>query len=256
MDLSEPRAFALFLDLYGRLPRAAPGSDAATRKALAMVPVGPRRTVLDLGCGPGAQTLSLAAALPGSTLVALDILPSMVEEARRRCGEAGVGGRVIAAIGDMSSPPVPPCSQDLIWCEGAIYSLGVADALQRWKPLLTGRGCIGFTEAIWLQPDPPEEVRLWWSEEYPALTDSAGVCDAIRENGFRLLSTFVLPAEAWWDDYYRPLEDRLPLFLESHPDDAGAQEVAAAARREISMYRTYGESYGYGFFVVRPAEGR
>ena len=189
MDLSDPRAFALFLDLYGRLPRAGPGSDAATRKALAMVPDGPRRTVLDLGCGPGAQTLSLAAALPDSILVALDILPSMVEEVRRRIAEAGIGGRVFATIGDMGSPPVPPCSQDLIWCEGAIYSLGVADALLRWKPLLTGRGCIAFTEAIWLQPDPPEEVRRWWSEEYPALTDTAGVRDAIRASGFLMLGT-------------------------------------------------------------------
>ena len=120
VDFSHPDVFERFLALYGSLPRAAPGSDNATRSALRKLPEGPRKTVLDLGCGPGAQTLTLAAALPESTIVAVDVLPSMVVETAGRSRAAGAADRVVATVADMAAPPVALCSQDLVWCEGAI----------------------------------------------------------------------------------------------------------------------------------------
>ena len=89
-------------------------------QALRLVPGPAPRTVLDLGCGPGAQTVALASALPEARLLALDLLPSMVDEANRRFAAAGFGDRVVAQVGDMAAPPVEPGTQDLIWCEGAI----------------------------------------------------------------------------------------------------------------------------------------
>ena len=60
MDLADPRTFELFLEIYGTLPRAGPGSTEDTLRALALVPGDPRpKTVLDLGCGPGPQTVVL-----------------------------------------------------------------------------------------------------------------------------------------------------------------------------------------------------
>ncbi len=64
MDLEDPRTFELFLEIYGTLPRAGPGSTADTLRALAMVPTPEIRSALDLGCGPGA----------------LDLTPSMADE--------------------------------------------------------------------------------------------------------------------------------------------------------------------------------
>ena len=49
-----------FMDLYGDLPRAGPGDNGSTARALGMIkglPAEPR--ILDLGCGPGVQTLEL-----------------------------------------------------------------------------------------------------------------------------------------------------------------------------------------------------
>ena len=83
MELSDPAVFALFLEIYGTLPRAGPGSAADTRRALALVPTRSIRTVLDLGCGPGAQTLVLAEALPDASIRALDVVPETVAEANR-----------------------------------------------------------------------------------------------------------------------------------------------------------------------------
>jgi methylase of polypeptide subunit release factors len=78
MDLEDPRTFSLFLEIYGTLPRAGPGSTADTLRALSMVPHTDVRSVLDLGCGPGAQTLVLAEVLPEADILALDLNPPMV----------------------------------------------------------------------------------------------------------------------------------------------------------------------------------
>jgi len=115
VDLDDPRTFALFLEIYGTLPRAGPGSTPDTLRALSLVPGRNPRMVLDAGCGPGAQTLVLAEALPKADILALDVTPQMVGEAARRCSAAGHGGRVLVREGDMLEPGVPPASLDLIW---------------------------------------------------------------------------------------------------------------------------------------------
>ena len=252
MDFSDPATSERFLALYGVLPRAAPGSANSTQTAMDALPKGPRRKILDLGCGPGAQTLSLATALPDSIVVAVDVLPFMVFETARRGRAAGIADRIVATVGDMAAPPVALGSQELIWCEGAIYFLGVTAALRRWRQYLASYGCVAFTEPVWLQSDPGEEIKGWWSREYPAMTDTDGIRQAIHDAGYVLIKSFVLPAEAWWTDYYRPLEARIPAFLEEYPRDKVAQEIAGLAEEEISMFRTYHETYSYAFFVTRP----
>ena len=83
MDLSKPHDLELFLQVYGTLPRAGPGDTQSTVNALALVPWPSPKTVLDLGCGPGAQTLVLAEVLPDAEILALDVLPPMVSRAQR-----------------------------------------------------------------------------------------------------------------------------------------------------------------------------
>jgi trans-aconitate methyltransferase len=253
VDFDDPSCFALFLELYGALPRAAPGSDSDTRRAVSLLPCDRLSSVLDLGCGPGTQTLSLAHALPEAGLVAIDLLPFMAAEARRLCDDSAVGRRVTVAVADMAAPPVPLNSQDLIWCEGAIYNIGVTAALRRWKDLLLDTGYVAFTEPIWLQDDPHAEIREWWSREYPAMTDAEGIGEAISAAGYELITSFVLPPDTWWQDYYHPLEQSLEGFRKRHEGDRWAGEIADMADEEIRMCRRHGDAYGYAFFIVRPA---
>lgn len=252
MNLDDPHTFELFLEVYGTLPRAGPGGDEHTLHALGAVPRGPAQTVLDLGCGPGAQTVALARALPDAQILALDILPSMVETTRRRILEAGLDHRARAEVGDMASPPVPAGSQDLIWCEGAVYFLGVEAALRAWRPLLTPGGAVAFTEPVWLRPAPPAELRQWWEAEYPAITDDRGVRAAVDAAAFSTVASFPLPADAWWEQYYRPMEGRIADFATQHAGDPAASDVVAAAEHEIQMHRRFSDWYSYGFFVVQP----
>ena len=56
---------------------------------------------------------------------------------------------------------------------------------------------------------------------------------------------------AWWDDYYRPLQDNVIRFRKRYPDVAEARALADQCQREIDVWRAYSEFYGYHFFVLR-----
>lgn len=245
--------FQAFMDIYGGLPRAGPGGDEHTRRALSLVPGPTPSTVLDLGCGPGAQTRCLAQALPEARILALDALVAMVEEANRRLADVGVDGRAEARVGDMAEPPVTAGSQDLIWCEGAIYFLGVTEALLAWRPLLRPGATVVFTEPIWLTASPPPEVHDWWLAEYPAITDAAGLRARVDAAGYRTAASFVLPASAWWDEYYEPMQGRVEEVRRERPRDLAAAEAVRAAETEIDMFKRFSDHYSYTFSVVQPA---
>jgi len=72
-------------------------------------------TVLDAGCGSGAQAEWLLE--QGADVVGIDVSPRMIEEAERRCG-----GRGRFLVGDLAQPlPLEPGSLDGITCSLALH---------------------------------------------------------------------------------------------------------------------------------------
>lgn len=241
---------ALFRIFRG-LPRYAPGSDAATREALRRLgPLPPRPRVIDLGCGGGAQTLTLAAALDGPPIVAVDLHQPFLDELDAAAARAGLAHRVRTRCADFGALGDAPGSYDLVWSEGAVYHLGLADGLRRWRPLLAGGGRAAVTELAWLTGDPPDTARAFWDAAYPAMTDEAGNRRAIADAGWIVDDAFALPGSAW-DAYYAPLSARLAALRMAEAD--GALHAAVAdVQREIDVWTAHGDAYGYVFWLVRP----
>ncbi len=251
MDFSDPRMVEIFFSIHSDLPREGPGSRATTEKALALCgPLPEDARVLDIGCGPGQQTMDLAELLPGATITAIDNHPPFVDEANRRAKAAGVDDRVKAKVGDMTALDVEPASLDLIWCEGAAYSMGVDAALKAWKPLLKPGGRLALSEAVWLKANPPDDLRRFWDEEYPDMRDVPACRDLVASCGYSLLGDFVLPDSAWWDDYYTPQLARIETLRPTYAGDATALAVLDEAVEESELHRTHGDYYGYVFLVM------
>jgi SAM-dependent methyltransferase len=141
-----------------------------------------------------------------------------------------------------------PGSFDLLWCEGAAYILGLDVALSAWKPLLRPGGVLTFTEPVWLTDDPPATVRAVWAE-YEAMGRPEGVRDAARRAGYQIRGDFVLAPEAWWTNYYAPLEARIAKLERAGVGPAG-RIVLDEASREIDSFRHHGDDYGYLFMVL------
>ncbi|MBX3707738.1 MAG: class I SAM-dependent methyltransferase [Pseudomonadales bacterium] len=241
-----------FLEIFGRLPRAGPGSTESTRRAyglLSGVPKAPR--ILDIGCGPGVQTVDLLK-ISGGTVLALDFLPLMLERTRSSAMQAGVSERLEVLEQDMREMDFPSDSFDIIWSEGAIYNLGFEEGLVRVRGYVKAGGYVAVSEAVWLKPDPPRPVVDFWAE-YPEIDTVENKRAVIERLGYGLEGWFILPELDWTANYYEPMEKLLVQKSEEWKDIPEALAAIENARHEISLYRQHSDYYGYAFFVMRRA---
>lgn len=241
----------IFWELHKDLTREGPGNEASTLKALALAQNLPTNArVLDVGCGPGAQTISLAKALKGN-LSAMDLHEPFLAQLKKRAEEEGFSSRIHARKGDMAALDFEPTSFDLIWSEGAIYNIGFERGLDEWRRYLKPGGYIAVSELCWLRKDPPEELAAYWAYDYPAMKDIAANLAIIARLGYALAGHFTLPEECWRDEYYGPLGRRIQALRLEHAQDATAMNTLALCQKEIDLYERYSDYYGYEFFVMK-----
>jgi SAM-dependent methyltransferase len=252
MNGPSPRFWPIFFELYESLPRQGPGSGACAARALAFCgDLPPAPEVLDLGCGVGGQTLHLAELTSGS-IVALDRHAPSIERLSATVAIRGLSERIRPLVGDMAEPGLSPASFDLLWSEGALYSIGIENALRICHGLLRPGGCLAFTDAVWRRENPPPEVKASFEGDYPTMGRVPDVLAAIEKCGFSLLGHFTLPDEAWWDDFYTPMEIRIAELRRKYENDDEALAVLGQLAQEPAMHRRHSDYFAYEFFVVRP----
>jgi hypothetical protein len=74
---------------------------------------------------------------------------------------------------------------------------------------------------------------------------------AIPPRGYQVLGHFPLPDDAWWVEYYDPLEERLPELRFKYAGDAEALALLEDSQREIEILRRYPGWYSSVFFLMQ-----
>lgn len=234
---------AAFFAIHNSLPREGPGDRFSLDWALRLAGVGPDAAICDAGCGPGADIPGLLAHVPQGHVHAVDLHPAFVAKVRTRFVS---DPRVTAEVGDMTRLAGP---FDFIWSAGAVYSAGIAAAMAGFRAALRPGGKAAFSQLCWLGESRPEAAAAFWAEDYPQMTDLAGVEAEIAAAGAQIIAAMTL-GPAGWAAYYGPLEARLDALEPGATGDLAAQ--VAAHRREIAVWRDCGDSFGYRLFLVRP----
>lgn len=254
-DFSNPLFRQLFFEVYDHLPRGGPGDTASTLKAFRQLTLPPQPFIVDVACGPGMQTIDLANASQAHIL-AFDNHKTYVANLQVKIKQAGLTDRVQVEYGDLFKMNFAEKSVDLFWCEGALYFLGFEKALRNWQPFLKPGGYLVATEAVWLKPDPPQEVKQNWADEYPAMTDIATCLTIIDQAGYRLINHFTLPESAWWEHFYAPMEARLIQLRGQYRHHPEALDILAQLEVEVRLYEKYSDWFGYEFFICQqPHQG-
>jgi SAM-dependent methyltransferase len=257
MNQAGPRFWKIFSEVYEDLPRQGPGNRACASRALGLCrDLRECPAILDLGCGVGGQTLQLAELTSGS-IVAIDSHAPSIERLKAVVAERGLSQRVRAIVGNMARPEQPIGIFDLIWSEGALYNIGLRDALRVCHGLLRPGGYLAFTDAIWRRENPPPAVKAVFDVDYPTMGWLDDDIAAIQDCGFELVGHFTLPDEAWWGDFYSPMETRITELRGKYAGDAEALAILDQLAEEPQMHRRYSDFYAYEFFVARrPSETR
>lgn len=251
MDEPTPRFWEIFFEVYEHLPRQGPGNRASAEKALALCrDLGESPRILDIGCGSGAGTIYLAELTSGS-ITAIDNHEPSIKLLKKTAEARGLTGRVRPVVADMADPELEHESFDLIWSEGALYSIGLEKSLRVCRKLSAPCGYLVFTDAVWLKDDPPREVKAGFGQEYPSMGKIPDVSALIEKCGFSTIDHFTLPDEAWWDDFYTPMERRIQELINKYANDDEALKVLEELELEPEIHRRYSDYYAYEYFITQ-----
>jgi SAM-dependent methyltransferase len=242
--------FNLICEFFLTLDRQGPGSPEMTLKALGFIErLDKNSRIVDLGCGTGGQTMTLAAATTGH-ITGVDLFPAFIERFNEQAQTNGFGNRVQGVVGSMDKLPFEPGSVDLIWSEGAIYNIGFERGLRYWRQFLKPSGYVAVTENTWFTEDRPKEIEEFWNAAYPEIDTIPSKIAAMQRAGYEFVAAFALP-EKCWADFYAPYPQAQKSFLKKHVGNPAAEAFVASERHEKSIWDKYKSHYGYVFYVAK-----
>ncbi len=198
---------------------AQPGWGRVIDHSLELLRLQPGDTVLDIGCGPGILAVRAAPqVVPGGSVTGVDVSEGMLEVAREKAAEHGVGEAVAFELGDMHALPFPDGRFDAIACSYAMFFARSVTAVGRelWRVLAPGGrlvvATIGeqFFEPMWSQfrhetarLRPDLDIGMPWERRQVA--DGGTLCGLLAAGDvrIRLLEVEDVPVplsgpDDWW----------------------------------------------------------
>ena len=104
------------------------------------------RTVVDLGCGDGVNTVILA--LLGARVLSVDISKKSLDRTARRVAANKVGSRVTLLHGDALAIPIEAAAIDAMLCMGLLFQVDPIKAARQIRRVLRPGGVAVFDEAV------------------------------------------------------------------------------------------------------------
>lgn len=145
------------------------------------------RVILDLGCGTGSASHSLATQFPQANVIALDWAPAMLAKAGARSGPDFIG-KLNQLCADMHAIPLAARSVDLVFSSLALqWSYDLPAIFREFRRIMKADAMLVFT---CFGPDTLHELKQAWRavdelphvNDYPDMHD---IGDELLAAGFR-----------------------------------------------------------------------
>lgn len=235
-----------FFKVFERMKRQGPGSRDSTLRAFNKIPCQKEiKTILEIGCGKGASSLVLAEN-SDALITAVDNHQPFLDHLKEQAGLAGYEKQITTVNMSMFELEFPRPSFDVIWAEGSAYFMGFEKALKEWRPLINRQGFLFVSDAVWLTDQPSPACADYWKIEYPNMTDVKTRKKQARQQGYHILSWFILPRQDW-QAFYNDMAVCVNLAIE----EQGMTQTFEDFINEIELDKKYGKEYGYLCLLLR-----
>lgn len=194
-----------------------------------MLPVLEKPRILDVGCGSGVPTIELARVSDGE-IIGVDTDEFALKRLSVKIEEEGLSDRVQTKKCSLFDIDFPDEGFDIIWAEGSIHMIGFERGLREWKRLLKSSGFLVVHDEIKNMSDKLEKIPS---------------C------GYRLMNHFLLPKDAWWTEYYKPLEIQVKKWIVTYKNDREALKALEEMQNEIDVVKKSPRKYGSVFYVMQ-----
>lgn len=235
-----------FFKVFERMKRQGPGGRDSTLRAFEKIPrQGEIKTILEVGCGKGASSLVLAEN-SDARITAVDNHQPFLDHLKKQAGLLGYEEQITTVNMSMFELDFPHPSFDLIWAEGSAYFMGFEKALKEWRPLINKQGFLFVSDAVWLTDQPSSACADYWRVEYPTMTDVKSRKEQARQQGYNILSWFILPRQDW-KAFYEDMEACVNFSINKQ----GMTQTFEDMISEIQTDKDYGNEYGYLCLLLR-----
>ena len=200
-----------------------------TVKAFRLLPELEKPRILDIGCGSGVPTMELARLCNGE-IIGIDIDQDLLDSLSRKIEQEGLTNRVKAINCSLLDIKFPDNSFDIIWAEGSITTLGVERSLRGWNRLLKPKGFLVIHD----------EIKHFFKKRHK-----------VASCGYKLIEHFPLPEEAWWEEYYSPLEIEINRLYKKYDDNPAVLEALKIHQNEIDIVKASPKSFQSVFCILQ-----
>lgn len=200
-----------------------------TRKAFYTLPKMDNPKILDVGCGTGVPTITLARISNGEIL-ATDIDQNALDYLNEKIKNNRLEDRVKTINLSLFNLDFPDDSFDIIWVEGSIFAIGFQKGLEDWRHLIRDNGFMAVHD-----PFQDHHQKL----------------DAIEKCGYELLDCFLIDHQVWWLNFYQPYEKHIEYLQEKYIDNPQVQQALRDEKNEIKMFKNNPQDNCSIFYILR-----
>jgi ubiquinone/menaquinone biosynthesis C-methylase UbiE len=200
-----------------------------TRKAFLKLPRLENPRILDIGCGSGVPTIELAK-VSGGEVTGIDIDQSCINEFNRKIKEENLADRVKALNLSLSEMKFPDEAFDVVWSEGVVGNIGFETSLKEWRRLLKHGGYLVIHYQV---------------------SRVADVLPRMSQLGYSLEDIVPLPEDAWWTEFYEPIEEKIDMLLHKYRNNAYALKLLNQYKTEMDMVKKNPSNVSCAFYIMK-----
>ena len=194
-----------------------------TRKAFQLIPKIASPVILDVGCGSGIQTLELAS-LTNGKIISIDINDTELAKLRERVVANKLTGRIEVINCSFLKMKFPKESFDIIWGEGIGGFISFEKSLKEWYRFIKPKGVLVLHE------------------------DSKKLSKHLKigiDHNYEILGHFMLPDDAWWKEYYEPLEKQIKDLVSKYEKEPNKIKTLNKYQDEVNSFKKNPQTSGF-----------